>query len=74
MGKKKKVKKISAKKERYAKFRKEKPTTLTISPPELSEESMQQRRLDEQKIDNFWRNYRRPPRRFISERKARSKR
>ena len=74
MGKKKKVKKISAKKERYAKFRKEKPTTLTISPPELSEESMQQRSLDEQKIDNFWRNYRRPPRRFISERKARSKR
>ncbi len=74
MGKKKKVKKISAKKERYAKFRKEKPATLTISPPELSEESMQQRRLDEQKIDNFWRHYRRPPPRFISERKARSKR
>lgn len=73
MGK-KKVKKISAKKERYAKFRKEKPATLTISPPELSEESMQERRLDEQKIDNFWRHYRRPPPRFISERKARSKR
>ena len=74
MGKKKKVKKISAKKERYAKFRKEKPATQTISSPELSEESMQQRRLDEQKIDNFWRHYRRPPPRFISERKARSKR
>lgn len=73
MGK-EKVKKISAKKERYAKFRKEKPATLTISPPELSEEAMQERRLDEQKIDNFWRHYRRPPPRFISERKARSKR
>ncbi len=74
MGKKKKAKKISAKKERYAKFRKEKPTMLTISSPELSEEAVQARRLDEQKIDNFWRHYRRPPERFVSERKARSKR
>ena len=76
MGKKKKnkAKKISVKKERYDKFRKEKPSALTFAPPELPEEVVQQRRLEEQKIDNFWRSYRRPPRRFIRERDAKSKR
>lgn len=74
MGRKDKPKKISAKKERYLKFRKEKPTMLTMSPPELTEQQMKERRLDEQRIGEFWRSYRRPPQRFVSERKARSKR
>lgn len=76
MGKKKKnkAKHISAKKERYNKFRKEKPSALTFTTPELPEEVVQQRRQDEQKIDNFWRSYRRPPRRYIRERDAKSKR
>ncbi|MBI2650054.1 hypothetical protein HYX04_01940 [Candidatus Woesearchaeota archaeon] len=75
MGKKKnKPKKISAKKERYAKFRKEKPSSLTVTMPDLTEEQVQQRRRDQQEIDNFWRHYRRPPQRFVSERKAKSKR
>ena len=74
MGKKDKKKKISAKKERYAKFRKEKPSVMTMSPPELTEEQVKERRLDEQRIGEFWRSYRRPPQRFVSERKARSKR
>ena len=74
MGKKKKAKKVNAKKERYAKFRKEKPSTLTIAPPDLSEEQVQVRRMDEQKIDTFWHHYRRPPERFVNERKAKSKR
>ncbi len=74
MGRKDKPKKISAKKERYLKFRKEKPTMLTMSPPELTEEQVKERRLDEQRIGEFWRSYRRPPQRFVSERKARSKR
>ena len=74
MGRKDKPKKISAKKERYMKFRKEKPSNLTIAPPELTEEQVKERRLDEQRIGEFWRSYRRPPQRFISERKARSKR
>ncbi|MBI2652519.1 hypothetical protein HYX00_03550 [Candidatus Woesearchaeota archaeon] len=74
MGRKDKPKKISAKKERYMKFRKEKPTMLTMSPPEITEEQMKERRLDEQRIGEFWRSYRRPPQRFVSERKARSKR
>ncbi len=74
MGKKDKPKKISAKKERYAKFRKEKPTNLTIAPPDLSEEQVRERKEDEQRINMFWRSYRRPPERFVNERKAKSKR
>ena len=74
MGRKDKPKKISAKKERYMKFRKEKPTMMTLAPPELTEEQVKERRLDEQRIGEFWRSYRRPPQRFVSERKARSKR
>ena len=74
MARKDKPKKISAKKERYMKFRKEKPSMMTVAPPELTEEQVKERRLDEQKIGEFWRNYRRPPQRFVSERKARSKR
>ena len=74
MGRKDKPKKISAKKERYMKFRKEKPAVLTIAPPELTEEQVKERKLDEQRIGEFWRSYRRPPQRFVSERKAKSKR
>ena len=74
MGKKDKKKKISAKKERYAKFRKEKPSVMTMSPPELTEDQVKERRLDEQRIGEFWRHYRRPPERFVNERKAKSKR
>ena len=74
MGKKDKPKKISAKKERYAKFRKEKPTSLTIAPPDLSEDQVKDRRMDEQHISDFWRHYRRPPERFVNDRKAKSKR
>ena len=77
MGKKKnknKTKKVSVKKERYLKFRKEKPGVMAFTSPDLPEEAVQERRQDEQRIDNFWRNYRRPPQRFVSERKARSKR
>ena len=74
MGRKDKPKKVSAKKERYLKFRKEKPTALIVAPPDLTEEQLKERRLDEQKIGEFWRYYRRPPEKFVSERKAKSKR
>ncbi|MBS3101170.1 hypothetical protein J4204_03475 [Candidatus Woesearchaeota archaeon] len=72
--KKDKPKKISAKKERYSKFRKEKPSSMTFAMPDLSEEQVQQRRFDQERVDDFWRHYRRPPQRFVSERKAKSKR
>ena len=74
MGRKDKPKKISAKKERYLKFRKEKSSVLTITSPDLSAEQAQERKLSEQRITDFWRHYRRPPERFVSERKAKSKR
>jgi len=77
MGKKKnknKAKKVSAKKERYLKFHKEKPVSLTFTTPDLGEEQVNIRKQDEQTIENFWRSYRRPPQRFVSERKAKSKR
>ena len=70
---KEKVKKLSVKKERYLKFRKEKPQ-MTFSVPDLSEQQVQDKRTDEQQISQFWRSYRRPPERFVSERKAKSKR
>lgn len=74
MSKKDKPKKMSAKKERYLKFRKEKPSTMTVATPNLSEEDTAMRRQDEQRINDFWRNYRRPPKRFVRERDAKSKR
>ncbi|MBI1935828.1 hypothetical protein HYS31_05295 [Candidatus Woesearchaeota archaeon] len=77
MGKKKKnkAKRVNPKRERYSKFRKEKPSALAFAPPEnLPEESVQQRRLDEQKVESFWRHYRRPAERFVRDRDAKSKR
>lgn len=75
MGRKKdKAKKISAKKERYLKFRKEKPSSMTVAMPDLTEEQVQQKRADQQRIDTFWRYNKRRPERYVNERKARSKR
>ncbi len=77
MGKKKnknKAKKVNIKKERYAKFRKEKPSSMTVFMPDLPEDATAMRRQDEQRISDFWRHYRRPPQRFIRERDAKSKR
>ena len=70
-----KSKKVSVKKERYSKFRKEKPSAMVFTSPEsLPEEIIQQRKQDEQRINDFWRHYRRPPQRFIRERDAKAKR
>jgi hypothetical protein len=76
MGKKNKnkPKKVSVKKERYAKFRKDKPGALNISMPDLTEEQMRQKREDELKIDRFTRFNKNPPIKEIVERKAKSKR
>jgi len=76
MGKKNKnkPKKVSVKKERYAKFRKDKPAALNIAMPDLSEEQAKQKREDESKIDTFLRFTKNPPTKEIVERKAKSKR
>ena len=76
MGKKNKnkPKKVSVKKERYAKFRKDKPGALNISMPDLTEEQQKQKREDEQKIDKHLRFNKNPKPREIVERKEKSKR
>ena len=75
MGKKKeKSKKTNSKRERYLKFRKEKPAAMSIAMPDLSDEQLKLRRNDEQRIDSYWRYFRRRPERFVLERKAKSKR
>jgi hypothetical protein len=57
MGKKNKnkTKKISARKEKYSKFKKEKSGILDVSMPELSEDQIKQRREDEKRLESYWR-------------------
>ena len=57
MGKKNKnkKKKVNPKKERYAKFRKDQPSTMTFTLPDLTPEQQKQRQEDEKNIGLFWR-------------------
>ena len=63
MGKKSKNKKKKAnpKRERYAKFAKEKPSTMTFTLPDLTPEQQKQKQEDERTIGLFWR-YNKPRR------------
>ncbi|MBW2982186.1 hypothetical protein KY343_04875 [Candidatus Woesearchaeota archaeon] len=75
MGKKnKKAKKVSAKRERYAKFRKEKPASVDITMPDLSDDQIKQKREDEEKINRFLRFNRNRPTGEIVKRREKSKR
>ncbi|MBT7902724.1 hypothetical protein HN587_02600 [Candidatus Woesearchaeota archaeon] len=69
----KKPKKVSAKKEKYAKFKKEKPGTLDISMPDLTTDEAKQKQLDETKIDRFLKFNRNPPVLSLKERKLKNK-
>ena len=71
---KKKQKKVSAKALRYAKFQKEKPGTVDITMPDLSEEQNKRKQEDQDRIDRFLRYNRNPPTKEVSERRMRSKR
>ena len=71
---KKKQKKVSAKALRYAKFQKEKPGTVDITMPDLSEEQNKQKQEDQDRIDRFLRYNKNPPTKELSERRMRSKR
>ena len=58
MGRKKnknKKKKVNPKKERYAKFRKEKPVNMVFTTPDLTSEQLKQRQEDDGKIGTFLR-------------------
>ena len=68
-----KKKKVSAKKEKYAKFRKDKPGTLDISMPDLSPEQVKQKREDESKIDRFLKFNKNKPTKEIKDRKLKRK-
>lgn len=77
MGKKKnknKKKKVNPKKERYAKFRKDKPSTMNFSTPDLTPEQQKQKQTDERQIDSFLKFNRNPPTKEVSERRMKSKR
>ena len=69
-----KKKKISPKKEKYAKYRKEKQTSMDISMPDLETEQMKQKREDETKIDKYLRFNRNPPTKEILIRRMKDKR
>lgn len=72
---KEKVKKLSAKKEKYLKFNaKERSGTLDLKFPDLDDETTQVRRTDEEKIDKFLRFNRNKPAKEIVERRMLSKR
>jgi len=76
MGKKNKnkKKKVNPKRERYAKFRKEKSVNMTFTTPELTPEQRKQKQEDEGSIDRFLRYNRNPPAKEIVARKMKSKR
>jgi hypothetical protein len=67
--KKKETKKISAKKEKYLKFRKEKPSTLNFTTPELTPEQQKQKQVDEGKINSYLRYNKNAPALSIREKK-----
>ncbi|MFA6073228.1 MAG: hypothetical protein WC758_03890 [Candidatus Woesearchaeota archaeon] len=69
-----KVKKISAKKERYSKFHSDKPGTLNIAMPDLSEDQVKVARSDDEKIGKFLRFSKNAPVHEIVERREKSKR
>ncbi|MFC1696885.1 hypothetical protein ACFL1H_01005 [Nanoarchaeota archaeon] len=72
--KKKDKKKVSAKREKYAKFKREKPGTIDVSMPDLTEDQSKQKRNDETKIDKYLRFSKNPRTKPINLRKMKSKR
>ncbi len=75
MGKKDKdKKKKNPKKEKYLKFRKEKPSNMTFTPSQITEEQQQQVKLNEERIGYYMKTRVFFPEKFVNERKAKSKR
>jgi hypothetical protein len=72
--KKDKPKKVSAKKEKYSKFKREKSTTIDLSMPDLDDDATKLKRMADERIDKFLRFSKNKPPKEIVERKAKSKR
>lgn len=73
MGK-KKVKKVSAKRERYKKFRKEKSGNTTFTAPEPTTEEMKEVKESEARLESFLKSRKPIAPRVINKRKLVSKR
>jgi hypothetical protein len=71
---KKKTKKVNVKRERYAKFRKEKPSAMSFTTPDISIEQRKYAQDDDKKISIFLKTHRNKPAKEIVERKMKSKR
>jgi len=69
-----KKKKVNPKRERYLKFRKDKPATMNFSSPDLTSEQQKQKQDDEISIERFLRFSKNSPTKEISDRKMKSKR
>jgi hypothetical protein len=69
-----KPKKVNPKRERYAKFKKDKPGALDVRMPDLPEAVMQEARAADDRIGEFWRYRPKVPDREVNERRMRSKR
>lgn len=76
MGKKNKNKKkeINPKKVKYAKFRKDKPAQMDLTMPELAEDFVKDRRIDETRIEKHFKFNRNPEAKSVNPRKDLSKR
>lgn len=74
MGKKNKKKKVSAKKERYKKFRKDKPGNMTFTTPDPTVDEMKQFKEGEARLEDFMKGRKPNPPRVINKRKLVSKR
>jgi hypothetical protein len=73
MGK-KKNKKPNLKKEKYAKFHKDKSASLDLAMPELTDEQVKERREDDMRLSKFLRfNKNKPPHEIVP-RKEKAKR
>jgi len=71
--KKKKAKKVSAKRERYSKFRKERTASLDITMPELTPEQAKEKQDAEIRISRFLRFNKNPPLKELKERMLKRK-
>jgi hypothetical protein len=72
MAKKDKPKKLNPKKEKYAKFHREKPDAMDFSSPEFDEVEVKQQRSDLEKFDKFLRFRGRTPKEINEKKKRRN--
>ena len=73
MSRKKKEKKKNTKKEKYAKFKRDKPSALNITSPDLSPEQQKQKQDDELRINTYLRYSKNRPSLSLRERRKKGK-